>query len=121
MGAWESQLFKEADKTPLVYFRYVDDIWGVWTFGEQDLHQFHEKANAIHPRIQVDLRFSTEEIEFLDMVTFISGAELKTRKYSKLTARHLYLHHKSDHPVTVKNAIPYGLAVTSKRICSEAE
>ena len=55
------------------------------------------------------------------MVTFISGVKLKTRKYSKPTDRHLYLHHISDHPVAVKNAIPYGLAVTTKRICSEAE
>jgi len=31
----------------------------------------------------------------------------------------MYLHASSSHPNTVKNAIPYGLGIRVKRICSE--
>ena len=53
IGSWEKILFEKADKTPLVYYRFVDDIWGLWTDGLESLHDFHNLANSIHP--QVDL------------------------------------------------------------------
>ena len=33
----------------------------------------------------------------------------------------MYLHVTSNHPNSVKNAIPYGLGIRAKRICSEAK
>ena len=33
--------------------------------------------------------------------------------------KHLYLHPNSSHPESVKSAIPYGLGVRVKRICSD--
>jgi hypothetical protein len=38
--------------------------------------------------------------------------------FSKDTDKHMYLHVTSSHPSSVKNAIPYGLGVRAKRICS---
>ena len=48
----------QAHQLPYAYYRYVDDVWGLWTHGEETLRCFHELANTIHPRIQVTLRFS---------------------------------------------------------------
>ena len=31
MGSWEKQLLENSKKKPMCYFRYVDDVWGVWT------------------------------------------------------------------------------------------
>jgi hypothetical protein len=33
-----------SDKLPLEYFRYVDDVWGLWTHGIESLKTFHELA-----------------------------------------------------------------------------
>ena len=66
MGSWEELLLDGYPTKPLVYFRFCDDIFGCWQGGEDSLKRFHDYANSIHPKIQVDLRMSTSSIEFLD-------------------------------------------------------
>ena len=44
---------------------------------------------------------------------------LETDLYVKPTDKHLYVQSNSNHPNSVKKAIPYGLGVRIKRICSE--
>ena len=103
----------------MTYFRFVDDIYGLWSDGLDSLKDFHRVANSIHPRIQVDLRYSTEKLEFLDVLTIIGHGRIKTDLYTKLTDKHLCFHSKSYHPEYMKSSIPYGLGVRIKRICSE--
>lgn len=119
LGDWERQLLEVSDKIPLSYFRFVDDIWGLWTHGIDELKKFQSIANNIHPNIHVDLRYSTEGLEFLDVFTSIKEGKLVTDLYSKPSDKHLYLHYQSSHPGSTKRAIPYGLGVRIKRICSE--
>lgn len=54
LGTWEKSLFEKSEKTPLAYFRFVDDIWGLWIDGIDELQKFHKTANSMHQRIQVD-------------------------------------------------------------------
>ena len=115
MGEWEQD---RATETPMCLFRFVDDIWGIWCQSLEELKQFHHTANSIHPDIQVDLRHSVSEIEFLDVMVNIKEGNLNTTIYANETDKHMYLHAKSDHPTTVKNAIPYGLGIRARRICS---
>ncbi|XP_052233168.1 uncharacterized protein LOC127845994 [Dreissena polymorpha] len=119
MGAWETELFSKSNKHPIAYFRFVDDVWGLWTHGLEALKTFHAVANEIHPRIQLELRYSTEQLEFLDTMTSIRKGRLVSDLYTKPTDRHLYLHMDSSHTESTKKAIPYGLGVRLKRICSE--
>ena len=51
MGEWEKQLLSGSQLRPLIYLRYIDDIFGIWLHGEQELRKFHESANQIHPKI----------------------------------------------------------------------
>ena len=108
-------------RKPLVYFRFVDDVWGLWTHGQDASLDFHTKGNQIiiNPRIKLELRFSTEQLEFLDTVMSLRGASLHTDLYTKPTDKHLYLHMESSHPEATKKALPYGLGVRVKRICLE--
>ena len=48
----------------------------------------------------------------------IIGNKLNTDVYTKPTDTKAYLHHSSDHPSHTKRAIPSGLAMRAKRICS---
>jgi hypothetical protein len=72
-------------------------------------------------RIKIELKFSKNQIEFLDTITVLDNGFLKTKLYEKPTDKHMYLHKRSDHPKTVKKSIPYGLGVRVKRICDDKE
>jgi hypothetical protein len=78
-------------------------------------------ANSLHPRIKTELRFSSQQIEFLDVNIKIKDGFIQTDLFSKDTDKHLYLHVTSSHPNLVKIAIPYRLGIRAKRICSEDE
>ena len=64
---------------------------------------------------------SNSKVNFLDMTISRTAGRIETTIYTKATDRHMYLHSRSDHPKTTKNAIPYGLAIRAKRICSTPE
>ena len=118
LGKWEKALLASSDVKPLLYLRYIDDIFGIWLHGEKKLREFQALANSIHEKIKLDLRFSSKTIEFLDVRVSLKGDELCTDVHVKPTDSKTYLHFSSDHPIYVKKAIPVGLAMRAKRICS---
>jgi hypothetical protein len=118
MRKWDQQLVADVPDL-LFYKRFIDDGFGVWTGSVHDLLQFQQKANSIHGNIQVELRWSITDIEFLDMSVRKDGGKLKTDLYVKPTDKHVYVAADSCHPNHVKKAIPYGLGVRLKRICDE--
>jgi hypothetical protein len=60
-------------------------------------------------------------IEFLDGNVILENGRIKTDLYTQKTDKHQYLHATSCHPNSVKRAIPYGLGIRVKRICSSDE
>jgi hypothetical protein len=62
LRSWEKTLLENSKKKTMTYFRFVDDVYGLWSDGLDSLKDFHRVANSIHPRIQVDLRYSTEKL-----------------------------------------------------------
>ena len=121
MGKWESELLERAQEKPTQYYRFVDDIFGIWQHGEKSLKEFYETANKIHPRIKLTLEYSQDGTTFLDTKVKLINGVIVTELYTKPTDQHLYLHSKSDHPDKTKKAIPYGLGIRLKRICSDTE
>ncbi|KAH3833478.1 hypothetical protein DPMN_106788 [Dreissena polymorpha] len=69
MRAWEEELFRRSEKQPLAYFRFVDDVWGLWTRGIETLKTFHTQGNEINPRIKLELRYSSEKTGHGDIKT----------------------------------------------------
>ena len=118
LGKWESELLASSELTPFLYLRYVDDIFGIWLHGEDSLRKFHQMANSLHSQIKLDLRHSTNGVEFLDVHVGIREDTLCTDVYTKPTDTKAYLHFTSDHPEHTKSGIPSGLAMRAKRICS---
>ena len=118
MGKWEKQLLSMTDKNPLLYLRYVDDIFGIWDGTDEELNAFLNTANTIHPRIKLEMTQSSESISFLDVLIKKTQNGLETTIYTKETDKHMYLHKSSDHPNSTKRAIPYGLGIRARRICS---
>ena len=79
--------------------------------------EFCEVANRIHPRIQVTKEYSKDSVVFLDTRVKLVNGMIETDLYTKPADQHLYLHSKSDHPSSTKQAIPYGLGIRLRRIC----
>ena len=61
------------------------------------------------------------EIPFLDLIIYIKESRLYTRLHTKATDRHIYLNFDSEHPVILKNAVPYSQFLRLKRIYTEPQ
>ncbi|PWA28184.1 hypothetical protein CCH79_00021138, partial [Gambusia affinis] len=51
MAKWERECFQKCTKLPDAYYRYLDDIWGIWNYNYEDLINFTEILNNHHPSI----------------------------------------------------------------------
>ena len=108
-----------ADK-PLVWMRFIDDIFFIWTHGEDRLKLFIDHLNSSHDTIKFTSEHSTESISFLDVTVKVGeGGVLMTDLFCKPTDTHQFLHKKSCHPWHTKKAIPYSQALRYRRICSD--
>ncbi|XP_065272107.1 zinc finger protein 34-like [Emys orbicularis] len=48
--------------SPILYLRYIEDIFIIWTHGKEALEEFHQDFNNFHPTIDLSLDQSTQEI-----------------------------------------------------------
>ena len=109
---------------PLVWFRYIDDIFFIWTDGPDKLldfikhaQNFSESTN-MKSKIKFDVNQSTEKVNFLDVTVKLQQGVLATSLYSKPTDAHMYLNTSSNHPKHVIKNIPKGQFIRIRRICS---
>ena len=120
MGKFEEvNIIPKIRNSIMLYVRYIDDIFLIWKGTEDDLKKFLIEINEVHHSIKFDYELSKESVNFLDCKVSISGNRLSSSVYTKPTDRKSYLHAKSYHPKSTKEAIAYGQATRLKRICTE--
>ena len=98
----ESQILKH-----LVWFRYIDGIFFIWTHGEGKLKKLMEDFNSVSHDIKFTYEFDKERISFLEVKVVSSNGDLMISLYSKPADYHQYLHYKSSHPEHTKRSIIY--------------
>ena len=124
MGYVEQDLLARSEKKPLVWFRYIDDIFFVWTHGKEAHDEFLQFCNNNEHGLIFEVTpesVSTSSVPFLDIRTILQNNKLQTDLYVKPTDKAQYLNFKSSHPYHQKASLPFGLALRIKRICSNAE
>ena len=121
MGKLEQMFLHTQEKVPLVWWRYIDDIFAVWTHGEPALQLFVDELNCFHDTIKFTANWSTKEVVFLDTRVYLRNSLVETDLHIKPTDTHQYLRTDSCHPRHCKTAIPYGQALRLRRICSEQD
>lgn len=121
MGALEHKILSTQLHKPLVWLRYIDDIFAIWTHGKQLLENFISNINNHHSTTKFTATFSGEEFIFLDTRVYIKWGHLETDFHVKDTDTHQYLHATSCHPLHCKTAISFSQALRLKRICSSNE
>lgn len=105
---WEEKVLKTSPKVPMLWIRYIDDIFGIWPHSLNDLKLFCTYVNSIYPSISVTLTSSCNSIRFLDLELYISNNRLCHCIGFKPTDSFNILPHTSFHPPHVFKSILYG-------------
>ena len=118
MGAINRRLMGFLPDKPLVWLRYIDSIFLIWTNDRAKLKAFIQHANTFHPTIKFTSNISTIQVPLLEVMVTLLGNYNHTDFYSKPTNTFNYLHWSSCHPQHTRRSIPYSLAFRLVRICS---
>ena len=114
----ESRLLDLAPVKPYFWLRYSDDIFMIWTAGEQLLLEFLQWINRLHDTIKFTWDWSKRNINYLDVQVINNNGVIETDLYTQPTDKHQYLFNTSCLPKGVKQSTPYAQALRLRRICS---
>ncbi|XP_069157614.1 uncharacterized protein [Procambarus clarkii] len=103
---------------PRIYYRYIDDIFGIMLRPPGNLDVFYSWANSVHQNLSFTIDRSETELNFLDTTVYINPTtrQLETKAFYKPTNLHTYLQYHSSHPQPLTNSLPYSLGLRLKRI-----
>ena len=114
----KSKFLEPQSLQPLIWFRYVDDVFFIWTHGEENLQLFLTDLNNYNSQIKFTYEFNKEHISFLDLKVTLCDGKLTTDLHVKPTDRHQYLHYTLAHPNHTKRSIVHSQTLRLSRICS---
>ena len=119
MGWFEDRYVYTYHIQPLLWKRFIDDIFVIWSHGEESLEVFINHLNNCMPSIKLEAEISREQVHFLDVTIQLNhNGVITTTLYTKPTDSHNYVNYQSCHPKSCKNGIPYGQFLRLRRICS---
>ena len=129
LNKFETQMLnayeRKTNLRPLIWMRYIDDIFFIWHHDETSLQDFitfcdnYSTSMKMKSKIKFETNFSTESVNFLDVNVSMAENSIKTSLYTKQTDAHLYLNAKSSHPRHIIKNLPKGQFIRVRRICSE--
>ena len=96
MAEWEFKAVTTFHLKPLAWFRFIDDIFTIWSFSIETFMSFFNHLNNTSIHIKLTFELSHESLNFLD-VTVFKGPRfavkniLDTKVYFKPTDKHQLL------------------------------
>ena len=115
MSIFECKLLAGSCNKPFVWFRYIDDIFAIWTYGEDKFKDFMLYINSIHSSFQLTCNYSKECFQFFDVsVSVDNSGNTATDLYVKHTDTHQYLMATSCHPNRMAKLSVYFVFVLTK-------
>ena len=123
MAKWEREALRKCPKKPLMYLRFLDDIFMIWTHSEEEFWEFFDSLNKHHESITLKATLDQNQIDFLD-VTVFKGPRFRTENildskvFCKPTDTHQLLHKKSFHPKHTFSGILKSQFLRYNRICN---
>ncbi|MGL5567368.1 MAG: hypothetical protein ACRDC4_16715, partial [Plesiomonas sp.] len=124
MAQWEETVFVKCPLKSFSYFRYLDDIWGIWDHGKGEFDKFVQILNNHHQSIKLKTNIDPVSSNFLD-ITIYKGPDfettrrLDTKVFFKETDMHALLQYKSFHPRHTFQGIVSSQLLRFSRICSK--
>lgn len=126
MAEWETAALEKCEKKPLHYYRYLDDIWGIWMHSEEEFNIFLDTLNNHNPSIKLKATVDQNSINFLDTTTFkgpkfTQHNQLDIKVYFKETDTHTLLHKNSYHPKHTFAGLIKSQLLRFHRICTRKD
>ena len=121
MAQLEEEILGKAEFKTYIWWRYIDDLFFLWEYGEEKLKSFIDNINKMHPAIKFTAYWSKTSIDFLDVTVSIAEVIVETHLYVAPTNSRLYLLSSSCHHIYFKKGIPHSQALRLTRICSNNE
>ena len=118
MDKFETNFLKTQKLQSFVWFRYIDDVFFIWTHGKEELENFMEELISFSDHIKFTFESDKENINYLDVNINLSNGHLMTNMYVTPTDRHQYLDYSSSHPNHIKLSIVYSQSLRARRLCS---
>ena len=102
MSRLEQQMLDAAPCRPWIWWRFIDDVFFIWTRDEESILTFINHINSFHRTIKFTSEISHQQVNFLSIRT--EHNTLITDLYTKptFTYSHQYLHSTSCHLATVR-------------------
>ena len=63
----EEKILNAFDEKPIIWWRYIDNIFFIWEHEEESLEKFLNKLNNFHSTIKCTAEYLKETINFLDV------------------------------------------------------
>ena len=107
---------------PIIFIRYLDDIFFIWPGTVDSLKSFENYLNGLIPDIKITFEYSKKEISFLDVCVYAADdGSLKTKTFFKKTDTHQLLHTASFHPKHTFKGLIKSQLIRFKRLSSSVE
>ena len=79
----ETKFLQSQSLQPLVWFRYIKDIFFIWTYGKDKLEKFLDDLNRFNNNIKFTHESSKKNVTFLDLIVKLSKGRLTTDLHIK--------------------------------------
>jgi hypothetical protein len=113
-------LKKDRACNPVIYKRYVDDVFAIFKC-EDDRDKFFSLLNAAHPNLEFTMETSTNFLPFLDTAVTIKNDHFETRVYRKPTNTGVVLNYHSVAPRKWKKSLVKCMLTRAYRVSSNME
>ena len=100
---------------------YIDDVFFIWTHGQEKLKVFWEDLNKFHPNLKFTRGSSEENVAFLDSKLNFKSGKIERDLHDKSTDKYQYSQYTSSHSEHTKRSVVFGESLRVSRICSQAE
>ncbi|KAM4748741.1 uncharacterized protein WCC33_006125 [Rhinophrynus dorsalis] len=99
------------------YVRFIDYLFLVWSGGVDLLVTFVNQLNELPTPIKFTLNYSTVEINYLDVMIKKKDGGVLTTLFVKPTDRNALLNARSQHPASLKKALPRSQFMRECQFC----
>ena len=115
MAKIEKGIIGKSKIKPLVWKRYIDDVFCLWDTNEDNIKEFVKRENLYHDTIKFTAEISDSEIAFLDTKVYkardSTDSTLDVQTHYKQTETFQYTNFYSCHPSGVKKGFIRGEAL----------
>ena len=88
MSSLEEDMLNSYEFKPWIWYRYIYDVFFIWTHGEEILFCFVEYITSYHQTTKFTIEQSRDSVSHLDVLVSRKGRTLETDLYCKYTDTH---------------------------------